>query len=140
MGYGNGESRVEIKDGIGRLLGSQDYSGGGTQGYHVERARWTPDLAFFVFSMESSGGHQPWHHPTHFFDLRRRKFGSLDTLVDPIGIQSGNFQVRPAARVTVLGNQRRTFDLHRLGLTRLREAWSDESQEQERLRKDRGYR
>ena len=141
--YGRGESRVEIRDRAGRLLGLQDYSNCGTQGYQVERARWTPNSRFFVFSMRSGGGHQPWNHPTHFFGRRSRKFGSLDPLVDGIGIEDGRFHLQPRARVTVavVGRARRTtLDLERLSRAQLREAWVDESQLLERLRKGRGYR
>jgi hypothetical protein len=142
LGYGNGESRVDIRDRRGRLLGSQDYSDGGTQGYQVGRAAWTADSRFFVFSTQSAGGHQPWHHPTHFYDRRTRRFGSLDAVVDGPGIDEGRFRLRPSARVTVrvLGGRRATIDLRRLDSSRLRKAWIDESQLQQALKKERDNR
>jgi hypothetical protein len=142
LGYGNGESRMEISDRRGRLLGAQDYSDGGTQGYRLEKGAWTADSRFFVFSTESAGGHQPWHHPTHFYDRRSRRFGFLDGLIDGPGVEDGSFRLKPLARVTVrvLGRRWATFDLRRLNRSRLRKAWVAENQLQQALKKERGNR
>ena len=36
-------------------------------GYGVTKAVWTPDSHFFVYSLESSGGHEAWHSPVWFY-------------------------------------------------------------------------
>ena len=82
---GSGESRVEIHAASGTLLCAQDHgSADGQHGYRVERAAWTPDSRFFVYSLSSSGGHQPWHFPTHFIAVRGCKMRTLDDDVGPI--------------------------------------------------------
>ena len=48
----------------GRVSTGRDYtSPDGEHGYGVTKAAWTPDSHFFVYSLESSGGHQAWHSP-----------------------------------------------------------------------------
>jgi hypothetical protein len=120
--FGTRGSRVEIEDSRGRPIAAQDYSGGGTQGYEVTRAAWTRTARFFVFSVESAGGHQPWHFPTHFFDRRVGQFGLLDALVVGPGVSDPNFRLRKDNEVTVkpLDRPSITFDLGRLTETQSR--------------------
>jgi hypothetical protein len=83
--YGSGESRIVIHSIKGRVLYSKDYSSwDGEHGYGVEKATWTPDSNFFVFSLSSSGGHSAWHSPIEFVSVRKAKLYSLDDLVGPI--------------------------------------------------------
>jgi len=67
------ESAVELRTGPGKVLVRRSYqSDGGEHGYGVVKAQWTPDSKYFVFSLESSGGHQPWHSPVeHFLRISR---------------------------------------------------------------------
>lgn len=86
--YGSGESKIEIRSQNGVLLFTVNYgSEDGEHGFGVERASWTPDSQFFVFSMSSSGGHQAWHFPTDFIAVHDFKIWSLDdylgTITDP---------------------------------------------------------
>ena len=69
----------------GRILCSRNYgSEDGEHGYGVEKAAWTPDSRFFVYSLSSSGGHQAWHFPTDFISTTDYKFRRLDDFVGPI--------------------------------------------------------
>jgi hypothetical protein len=43
--------------------------------------------------MESSGGHQPWHYPTLFFDSNTNIVRAIDSLVDGPGVGSEQFQL-----------------------------------------------
>ena len=62
----------------------------GDQGRSVVHSAWTPDLNFFVFSTQSSGGHSPWHWNT--FSRKKNKFAQLD---DTIGaVIKPDFQVK----------------------------------------------
>lgn len=83
--YGSGESKIIIKTKEGKILCSKDYgSEDGEHGFGVVCAAWTPDSAFFVYSMSNSGGHQPWHFPIDFISTRDFKIRSLDDFVGPI--------------------------------------------------------
>lgn len=76
------ESRIEVKTRTGRLLVKRNYSSeDGEHGYGVTKAEWTPDSQFFVYSLESSGGHSAWHSPMQFFSRNDRKITSLDDLL-----------------------------------------------------------
>jgi hypothetical protein len=58
------ESRIEVRTRSGRVLLKHDYgSEDGEHGYGVNKAAWTPNSQFFVYSLESSGGHSAWHSP-----------------------------------------------------------------------------
>lgn len=73
-----GESQVEIREGSDTLLTRRFSSPDGQHGFIVQHAEWTPDSRFFVFSLASSGGHQPWHFPTFFYSRRVNKVEALD--------------------------------------------------------------
>jgi hypothetical protein len=73
------ESLVELRAQDGRVLAKRNYdSQDGQHGYGVTKAAWTPDSQFFVFSLESSGGHQAWHTPVQFFSRSEVTIISLD--------------------------------------------------------------
>ena len=126
--YGIGESRVDIRDRRGHLLASRAYDSGGTQGYRVKKVSWTSDSGFFVFSMESAGGHSPWHSPTIFYDRRRNKYYSVDALVDGQAVTHYNFSVKAPATLITAGRDDKTvlIDLRRLVSAKRRKALTDE--------------
>jgi hypothetical protein len=80
------ESRIELRSQDGRVLVSRSYvSKDGEHGHGVAKAAWTTDSQFFVYSLESSGGHQAWHTPVLFFSRSKNKIVSLDdTLKDAV--------------------------------------------------------
>ena len=83
--YGSGESKIIIKTSNGKILCSKNYgSDTGEHGFGVERAGWSPDSQFFVYSMSSSGGHQAWHFPLDFISVKDFKVRSLDKYLGPI--------------------------------------------------------
>jgi hypothetical protein len=90
-GYRNSESRVEIRTSDGRVLRHRSFSSpDGEHGEGVGRAEWSADGQFFVFNTSSSGGHQPWHIPTYFYNRKRNRFFSLD---DYIGQVTSDFKI-----------------------------------------------
>jgi hypothetical protein len=91
---GSGESRVVVKTINGRMICSKSYaSKDGEHGLCVEKAVWTSDSRFFVYSMSSSGGHQPWHFPVDFCSSRDSTTRSLDDYVGPI--TSNDLETKP---------------------------------------------
>ena len=95
------ESRVEILRADGTLASSVDYSSpDGAHGFGVVKAAWTPDSEFFVYSMASSGGHQPWKSPTYFYSRRINKTQGIEqTLGKPV--LSPDFTLSAPATVTI---------------------------------------
>ena len=83
--YGSGESKIIIKTKNGKTLRSKSYwSEDGEHGFGVEKATWSPDSKFFIYSMSSSGGHQSWHFPTYFISISDFKVRYLDDYLGPI--------------------------------------------------------
>ena len=81
--YGGEESRVEIRDQTSKLLMVKDFSSSDSNhGGVIGDAEWTPDSQFFVFNVESSGGHQPWQSPVWFYSRIDRK---LHEILDMLG-------------------------------------------------------
>jgi hypothetical protein len=121
------ESKIEFYTADNRILCALDYSSeDGEHGFGVVKAAWTPDQKYFVFSLTSSGGHQAWHTPTLFYNLRDNSIYSLDSYVDA-GISKGDFSLKdPNVVLTeVWRNQRPTpikFRLDSLGRHQLRNA------------------
>src|SRR5262245_24810044 len=77
------ESEVRVQTASGKVLARRSYrSEDGEHGFGVTKAQWTPDSQFFVYSLESSGGHQPWHAPVQYFSRMRGSFVSLDDALD----------------------------------------------------------
>lgn len=77
---------IEILGADHHLLAKSDFRSSDHQnGECIGQAQWTPDSRFFVFSLENSGGHQPWHTPIMFFDVAAKKLLELEKFVpDPI--------------------------------------------------------
>lgn len=104
---GVGESEIVIKTKDGKILCSKSYgSEDGDHGYVVEKAAWTPDSNFFVYSMSSSGGHQPWHYPTDFISITDAKVYSLDDLVK--NITNPNFKIVAPDIIMISGRDMET--------------------------------
>src|SRR5258708_3179950 len=95
-GRSENESRIEFKFIDGRIACAIDYSSEDSEhGFGVVKAEWTPDSEYFVFSLTSSGGHQPWHAPTQFLS---RKDGTVRTLDDYFVADGDHRAVRRAGR------------------------------------------
>jgi hypothetical protein len=103
--HGNSESKVIIKTRDGKTLCTKSYgSKDGEHGFNVEKAAWTPDSNFFVYSMSSSGGHQPWHFPIDFISVADSAVRSLDDYVG--SITDPNFELRAPDTVKAVGTKR----------------------------------
>ena len=82
------ESIVEISSGSVNL-GRQSYvSDDHDNGSCVAHASWTPDGKFFAFSLQNSGGHQPWNSVITVFSIEKKRFididpGSQEAITDP---------------------------------------------------------
>ena len=86
------ESTVEFYSEHEKRLCSMDLSSEDSEhGYGVVKAAWTPDEKYFVFSLASSGGHQPWHTPIKFWNLRDNVIRSLDSYAEGPGISRAEF-------------------------------------------------
>ena len=94
------ENRVEVRSATGKLLTQEDFtSQDGEHGYAVAKAAWTPDSQFFVFSLENSGGHSPWHSPTKFYARKQQRIMSLDEALH--NSVTGEFVIGAPDKVTV---------------------------------------
>lgn len=94
------EAIIEIKDSSGKLAAREDFSSkDGEHGLCVEKAAWTPDSRFFVFTTTSSGGHQPWQFPTFFFDHRDKKIHRFSDFLAPIA--EGGFELKSPDIITI---------------------------------------
>jgi hypothetical protein len=103
----SGESRIDIYTEHLDKICSLDYSSeDGNHGFAVAKASWTADENFFVFSLQSSGGHQPWHSPTEFVSFQRYTPGFraqvclLDSYLDDPGITDPDFRLTAPDSVT----------------------------------------
>jgi hypothetical protein len=86
-----GESKLAIGPPHGKARFSRSFaSSDGEHGASVTKAAWTADSRFFVFILELSGGHQPWHHPIYFWD---RQDGRLYSLDDRVGGVTRGFEL-----------------------------------------------
>ena len=95
------ESRIEIRLKSGKLLVGKNYhSEDGEHGYGVTKAEWTPDSQFFVYSLESSGGHQSWHSPVQFFSRGHDNIHSLDGALSD-AVMNPDFSISAPDKVKV---------------------------------------
>jgi hypothetical protein len=79
------ESRIEIRNAYGKTLRWKSFASyDGEHGMGVGHAEWTADGLFFVFNVESSGGHQPWHCGIYFYNRSENRFYSLDDYIGPV--------------------------------------------------------
>ena len=94
-GHQDNESKLEFYSPENQRLCTLDYSSeDGEHGFRVAKAAWTPDNHFFVFSLSSSGGHQPWHAPTLFYSTKNKAILNLDNYVQASGISKSDFILR----------------------------------------------
>ena len=107
--YGSGESEIALQTIDGKILCSKSYgSADGEHGFGVERAAWTPDSQFFVYSMSSSGGHQSWHFPTHVISIRNAKIMDIDNLLGPV--TDPNFELQAPNILKAVGRDKKTLN------------------------------
>lgn len=93
-GRSESESRIEFQSSDNRISCGIDYSSDDSEhGFGVAKAEWTPDSQYFVFSLTSSGGHQPWHAPTQFLSRRDGTVRTLDDYFAAAGISTADFQL-----------------------------------------------
>ena len=79
------ESRVEIRDASGKTLRWKSFASNDCEhGQGVDHAEWTADSQFLVFNVGSSGGHQPWHVGTYFYNRDENRFYGLDDYIGPV--------------------------------------------------------
>jgi hypothetical protein len=94
------EAIIEIKDSGGKLVAREDFtSKDGEHGLSLEKAAWTADSRFFVFTTTSSGGHQPWQFPTFFFDHRDKRIHRFSDFLSPIA--AGSFELKAPDIITI---------------------------------------
>jgi len=94
------ESIIEIWTNEGKLLKKKDYtSEDGEHGLVVAQAEWTPDSQFFIYSMYSSGGHQPWFSRVYFYSRSHNKIYDFSK-VSGFTVASSKFTVRAPDIVT----------------------------------------
>lgn len=94
------EAIIEIKDSGGKLVAREEFtSKDGEHGLCVEKAAWTADSRFFVFTTTSSGGHQPWQFPTFFFDHRDKKIHRFSDFLAPVA--AGGFELKAPDVITI---------------------------------------
>ena len=95
------ESRVELISKSGKLLAKHDYfSEDGEHGFGVTKAEWTPDSKFFVYSLESSGGHQAWHSQVCYFSRKSQRILILDDELKD-GVMNPKFKIEDPNTVVV---------------------------------------
>ena len=112
------ESRIEVRSKQGRVLAIRSYmSKDGEHGEGVSKASWTPDSQFFVYSLQSSGGHQAWHSPVHFFSRNRNEIASLDDALKD-AVTNPQFVVSAPDSIRVELRSRQTTTLFLNDITR----------------------
>jgi len=60
-------------------------------GYYVVAAKWSPDSGFFVYSLKSSGGHQPWSFPIMIYSRKCNTLAQPSDLIGEKPTISGKF-------------------------------------------------
>lgn len=101
------ESRIEIRQKDAVLLAQSYTSPDGQHGFVLEQAQWTANSRFFVFSMSSSGGHQPWRYPVFVYSRRHNALEPLEKITGPI--TGPDFQLTAGGSIAVAvqsGNDR----------------------------------
>ena len=109
--YGLSPSRIEIRRAGGSLKAGKSYRYDRGQGYTVTKCGWTADSRFFVYLVESSGGHGPWCNPIFFYSRKWNRFYSLDDAIH--GAITGDMKLRKPCTLLTKG---RYFGESRKGL------------------------
>jgi hypothetical protein len=79
------ENHIEIRSAFGKTLRWKSFASYDCEhGMGVNHAEWTADSLFFVFNVDSSGGHQPWHRGIYFYNRSENRFYSLDDYIGPV--------------------------------------------------------
>jgi hypothetical protein len=96
------ESLIEIFTSAFDKICSLDFSSDdGEHGYSVAKIAWTPDGNYLVYSLQSSGGHAPWHTPTQFVSVNfNREICLLDSYLDNPGLTTPDFRLTAPDSVT----------------------------------------
>jgi hypothetical protein len=82
------EDRLLIRKRDGALFYRKDFSSSDCEhGFSIARGEWSPDSQFFVFNVESTGGHQPGHRPVYFYSRSENKLYRLENYVGYIVAQ-----------------------------------------------------
>src|SRR2546428_5011624 len=103
------ESRIEIRRVNGSLLLRKIFASADCEhGMTAQYGAWTSDGKFFVFNGQSTGGHQPWHWPIHFYSRCDNKVRNLDIYVG--AVVAPKFELKRQhsveTRVLEMGNDR----------------------------------
>jgi hypothetical protein len=76
------ENQITIFTAGGFLLYRKDFASSDCEhGDVIIRGQWTPDSSFFVFNVESTGGHQAGHRPVLFYSRRSNRLYRLETFI-----------------------------------------------------------
>lgn len=95
------ENKIQLLDQKGKVLLERDYSSqSGEHGLIIEKASWTPDSEYFVYSTSSSGGHQPWQ--SLIFIYRRSDNVLLDAQDFLLPVADANFTLSEPDRITLI--------------------------------------
>lgn len=80
-------SRISFYDQKGKILLKREFlsKNNNNDGEAVYKAEWSSNSQFFVFCNSNSGGHQPWHWPTYFYNSIENCIYKLDDILGPIG-------------------------------------------------------
>ena len=98
---GTVESEVELQTRSGQHVAQHSYTSRDSEhGFGVVKAQWTPNSRYFVFSLVSSGGHQPWHSPVQFFSRKDNSLLSLDDALNG-AVMNPEFAITAPEEVTV---------------------------------------
>jgi hypothetical protein len=82
------EDRLVIRKRDGALFYRKDFSSSDCEhGDSIVQGEWSPDSQFFVFNVESTGGHQPGHRPVFFYSRSRNKLYRLENYIGYIVAQ-----------------------------------------------------
>ena len=101
---GCGESHIEIRNHAAALLQTVSYtSDDGEHGWGVEKAAWTPNSEFFIFSMSSSGGHEAKHFPTFFYSRKTNNIETLEKFLRNVTVDDPGFQIRSPDTIETSG-------------------------------------
>lgn len=94
------EFKIEVIDAGGKLAAREDFtSKTGNQGLSIDKAEWSPDSQFFVFSTFSSGGHMAWQFPTFFFARRDNRIYRFADFLPPIA--EGDFTLKSPDTIAI---------------------------------------
>lgn len=84
------------------LQNKVDYSSNdGEHGQYIEKASWTPDSQFFVYSTYNTGGHQPWQAGFYFYRRSDNKILPSHDYLPPIADSNYTLQKPDLITLTI---------------------------------------